>query len=125
MVEVHAPNDCGNAPRKGFLKEFNRAFAEGDVDFLRECVSDDVVWEIVGEETLRGREAFIEALEAMASKQAVRLILHHVITHGKEAAAHGELHFVDGEIAHFCDVYEFRGAKGTTLKYIRSFVVTS
>jgi len=50
--------DCGNAPKKLLLKELNIAFARGDSEKILSFVTDDIVWEIVGEKRLKGIENF-------------------------------------------------------------------
>ena len=34
MTEINIKADCGNSPRKQFLKELNIAFAKGNPDFI-------------------------------------------------------------------------------------------
>lgn len=53
--------DCGNAPKREFLKEFNSAFAKGDIEFLVASVSDEVVWDIVGYRQINGKGNRINA----------------------------------------------------------------
>jgi ketosteroid isomerase-like protein len=56
-MKVQAPADAGSAPRKQFLVDFNKAFAESDVDYIISHVSEDVVWEMVGDKKVQGKEA--------------------------------------------------------------------
>lgn len=122
MLEVHCPVDCGNAPRKQVLKDFNIAFAQGDVEAVLEMVRDDIVWEIVGERRIEGKEAMRTALEAMRETEATELHLHHIITHGNEAAANGVITFTNGLRYAFCDVYVFAGfTKTAKLRAITSY----
>jgi hypothetical protein len=45
----------------------------------------------------------------------------HVATHGKAGAVNGVAKLKGGKIRAFCDVYEFSGVKGTSLKEINSY----
>jgi hypothetical protein len=122
MTKIHLPKDCGNSPRQTFLKEFNIAFAKGDADYLIAHVSDSIAWHIHGKKTVSGKDAFSQEIKSMKDNVADEMILHGIITHGKQAAAHGEL-IIGGLTYAFCDVYQFAGAKGTILKEIHSYVM--
>lgn len=122
MLKVHCPVDCGNAPRKQVLKDFNIAFAAGDVDAVLSIVHDDIVWDIVGERRVEGKAAMRATLEAMKDSRATELHIHHIITHGNQAAAHGVLTFEGGMKYAFCDVYVFAGfSKTAELRQITSY----
>ncbi|MFT7898482.1 hypothetical protein VBY74_00745 [Tenacibaculum ascidiaceicola] len=45
-----------------FFKEFNIALAKGDLEFLTESVTDEIVWNIIGDRKIEGKEEFIEEL---------------------------------------------------------------
>ena len=49
MTKIISSPDCGNSPKMELLKEFNIAFAKGDVKFITESVTDDIVWNIIGD----------------------------------------------------------------------------
>ena len=120
-MKVSIPNDCGNAPRKKFLVEFNRAFAEANVDFVLDHVSDDIVWNMVGDKELHGKTSMRSEMESMMVGRASTMVLYSVITHGREAAANGEFHYPGGEKIAFCDVYQFTKTTGNTVKSITSY----
>lgn len=105
MAKVIVQADCGNAPKKILLRDWNIAYAEGNLDFITENVTDDVSLEVVGETRVQGKTAFIEAIQEMMSQATTKLVLHGIITHGKEAAVNGEIHRENGEVVGFCDVY--------------------
>lgn len=122
MVQVHCPIDCGNAPRKQVLRDLNIAFAQGDVDAVLDMVRDNIVWNIVGERRIEGIDEMRSALNAMKEVEAKELHIHHIITHGSEAALHGTITMADGSRWAFCDVYVFAGfSKTAKLKEITSY----
>ena len=123
MVKVTVSADCGNSPKKLFLKQLTIAFAEGDMAFVTENVGDDISWDMTGDKHVQGKGAFIEALEQGKKSKVVELVIDKIITHGKEGAVNGEIKMVDGQEYGFCDVYEFRGAKGASIKSIQSYVI--
>ena len=120
-MDISIPDDCGNSPRKQFIVEFNRAFAEVDVDFVLDHVSDDIVWDMVGSKGVHGKTAMRKEMESMMAAEASALVLHGVITQEREAAANGELHYSGGEKIAFCDVYQFTNTTANTMKRITSY----
>lgn len=101
-------DDCGNAPKKAFIRDFNIAFAENQTEKILASMSDDITWNMIGNTVLQGKEEVKKMLKTMEGEKATELILHTLITHGNTAAANGEMHFPSVTIA-FCDVYEFTG----------------
>jgi len=123
MVKVIASPDCGNSPKKLFLQQFNIAQAEVDIDRVAASVRDDITWDIVGNTRIEGKAAYIEAVEQMKSQAKDELIIHAIITHGKEGAVRGEFRMSSGATVAFCDVYTFGGAKGDSLASIVSYLI--
>ncbi|WP_240905173.1 nuclear transport factor 2 family protein [Flagellimonas oceani] len=106
-----------------FLKEFNIAFAKGNTAFLIASVTDDVVWDIIGDKKIEGKQSFVGQLEKMKTDKTSELILHQILSHGKEGAANGILTMENGKKYAFSDFYLFKGAKGTKIKSITSYVI--
>ena len=123
MTKITVSADCGNAPKKEFLKEINIAFAKGNLDFLTESVTDKIVWNIIGNKKIEGKENFTEELGKMKKEKASELILDRILTHGKEGAVSGIIKMQNGKKYAFSDFYEFSGAKGTKIKSITSYVI--
>ena len=124
MTKIISSPNCGNSPKMEFLKQFNIAFAKGNVAFLTERVTDDIVWNIIGDKKIEGKENFTAALEKMKNNIADELILDQVLSHGKEGAANGTMKMQDGKKYAFSDFYVFEGAKGTKIKSITSYVMS-
>ena len=125
MVKITVKPDCGNSPRKLFLKDLNIAFAEGDTAFIVENIDDKVIWELVGDENIHGKADFVETLGKVVDNKLEALTISNIITHGKEAAVNGVRKLAQGGEYSFCDVYTFQGAKGNTIKSITSYVIES
>jgi hypothetical protein len=73
MTKIVSSPNCGNSPKMQFLKEFNIAFAKGNVELITESVTDDIVWNIIGDRKIEGKEKFTEELEKMKSKKGDRV----------------------------------------------------
>ncbi len=123
MTKIISCPNCGNSPKMEFLKQFNIAFAEGNVTFLMENVTDDIVWNIIGERKIVGIEAFTEKLEKMKSVKTTELKLDQILSHGKEGAANGVMTMENGKQYAFSDFYVFQSAKGEKVKAITSYCI--
>lgn len=115
--------DCGNSPKEKSIKELNLAFAKGDVTFLSKYVTDDIIWDIVGDKIIKGKEAFVKSFEEMKKNIVSELILDNIITHGAEAASFGKIIMQNGKKYSFADFYLFTSSGSKKIKYINSFII--
>ncbi len=123
MTKIISNSNCGNSPKKEFLKQFNIAFAQGNVEFLIESVTDEIVWNVVGDRIIEGHTNFIKELEKMKSVKASELIIDQILSHGKGGATNVIMKMQNGKQYAFSDFYIFSGAKGTKIKTITSYVI--
>lgn len=121
MTKLTIAPDCRNSPKKEFLKTFNESFASGNATFICSHVSEDITWEIHGDKSIKGKQNFTNEIHAMKHTIADELIIHSIITHGKEASVNGEIK-MGKSIYAFCDVYQFTSAASTQ---INEFNLTS
>ncbi|MEQ9468426.1 MAG: nuclear transport factor 2 family protein [Ekhidna sp.] len=122
MTRISIHPDCGHSPKKEFLKNFNIAFATGDADFLINSVSDDIHWIIYGDKEIQGKEAFRNEMNIMKDYTADELQIHHILTHGKEAAISGEMKMGNRTYA-FCDLYEFTSAGSQEIRGMKTYII--
>lgn len=121
MIKVIASEDCGNSPKNLFVQEFVIALVRGENQAILNWVTEDIYWEQVGNLSHRGKTAFASALEMMKPERVEELTIHHVATHGRTGAVNGMLRMESGEIHRFCHIFEFGGAKGTSIKEITTY----
>ena len=120
-MKIDIPQDCENSPRKQFIKNFNLAFANADIEFIIDHVSEDFEWEMIGDRTLSGKGEVRQFLESMAAAKSESIRLHSIITHGREAACNGEIAAAGSNPVAFCDVYTFKDTKNNMLINMRSY----
>ncbi|MFO7824885.1 MAG: nuclear transport factor 2 family protein [Cyclobacterium sp.] len=108
--------------QKAFLKKLNQAFANSEVEFILDAVSDKIEWSIVGDKIIRGKEQFAKSLQEMASPQPMKLEIRHIVTHGKEAVVEGSMITPEGKNYSFCDIYTFNSSKDAKIKTMKSYV---
>ncbi|MEB2782946.1 nuclear transport factor 2 family protein [Algoriphagus sp. C2-6-M1] len=121
MAIINVKADCGNSPKMAFLKEFNIAVAEQNIKFLKESVSDTIIWDIVGDKKIEGKENFVQELEKI--KKTAELTLLQILSHGKEGATNGLIKIQNGEKYAFSNFYKFIGAKGSLIKSITTYLI--
>ena len=97
MPKITILADCSNSPKNTFIKDFNVAFANSDIHALGNMVSDDIVWEMLGDKTISGKPEFIAALKSMKDLDIVECKLETAISHGKSASASGLMVMKDGK----------------------------
>lgn len=122
-MNVNVSSDCGNAPKKEFLKNLTIAFAKMDIAFLKNSVSHDIIWDKIGCNKIEGIESFSDELDKTPDKKIIELVLDQILTHGREGAVSGTRIFESGKQIAFSDFYSFSGAKGVKVRLIRSFTI--
>jgi hypothetical protein len=122
-MKVVRSKDCGNSPKNQLVENLAVALATGDTATATKLVTDDVEWSIVGAEELHGRDAIVVVLERAGTKGS-KLTVAHVLSHGKVGAVNGVVEH-KSRVTHFCDMFEFANAKGTSIARITSYRIES
>ncbi len=122
-MKLNIQADCGNAPKRELIRDLTIYFVSYDIPKAMEHMADDVVWTLVGDEPITGKERFAAALTQMMGNKATELTIHSIVTHGKEGAVNGEMTMEDGNVFGFADFYEFASAGNTKVKAIKSYVI--
>lgn len=123
MTDVTRSSDCGNSPKNILAESLAIALATGDIGGVFAATGENVQWRIVGNEPIAGAEKVAEALRAGAGRKPKRVVIGHVMTHGRSGAVNGTVEFAGGKLREFCDVFEFSSAKGTHVSRITSYRV--
>jgi ketosteroid isomerase-like protein len=109
-----------------FLEKFNEAFAKADINYIIEQVSDDIVWDMVGDFLIKGKEAFNHSLKEMEGVETLDMQIQNTIIEGRNAAVNGSMKVKEssGTIREFgfCDVYEFN-KEITKIQKMTSYVL--
>jgi hypothetical protein len=123
VTRVIVAEDCRNSPKNLFLQELTIALVKGDAKFILGRVTDDIRWDIVGDELIEGKDDLARAVGRLKNEPTAELTLNHLATHGKTGAVDGTTKLKNGRLRAFCDVYEFDGAKGARVKEITSYLI--
>ena len=122
MIEVIAPQDCDNAPKRRLIKDLNIAFAKADIPALLNFFHESIEWEMVNDKTISGIENVTAFLQTMQHYKAKKLVLEYVLSHGKLASTSGIMEYGDKQIR-FADFYEFTSAGSNKIKRMVSYAL--
>lgn len=124
MVKINVKDDCGNAPKMKFIRDFQIAYAKKDSETILNSLDEKATWDMVGHTIFDGKEAIRDALPEMLNGTVTELTMEHIMTHGKVGSANGVMTYKDGTVIAFCDVFEFTNhAKDAVLKKVTSYAV--
>lgn len=123
MAKIFVKPDCGNAPKKLFLKDLYSSLVEGDVSWLEDNLLDNVIWHISGVGDISGKEQYMTEIRSNVFKKVNELHIDTMITHGPEVAVSGRIVAPGGKEIAFCDIYTFASAGSYKIKRVTSFIV--
>lgn len=123
MTKITVGPDCGNSPKMTFVKDFNVAFAKGDLETVLQRITDDITWEMVGNWKLEGIDNVREELSKMKDFKVTEAHIQRVVTHGKEGAASGLIIGENGTTYAFSEFYEFNSAKVSKIRKMWTYLI--
>ncbi len=123
-VKITGGENCGNSPKMLLLRDFTIACARKDIGFCMEWLTDDIVWEMIGDKRREGHADVKEALNRISDYDIQELQLENILTHGKAGAVNGAVVLKDQRVFSFCTVYNFKGhSKDAKLEKMTSYII--
>lgn len=105
------------------VAKVNAAFAEGSTEGFLSFCAEDVAWTMVGDKTVKGKEAIRQWMASMDSEPP-KFTVANIIAEGDFVTTHGDMTMKDkdGKAVpySYCDIYRFRGDK---IVELRAFVI--
>jgi uncharacterized protein len=103
------------ANRKEIVQRINEGFAENDLEKVLSFCSDDFTWTMVGDTTVKGKDAIREWIASM-HPQPPRFTIHQTIAEGDSVVTRGDMVMQQQRNGPsipytFCDIYRFVGDK--------------
>lgn len=99
---------------KATIKQISTEFSNGNFKFCYAYLANNIVWNIVGDKIVKGKEGVIEFCNKTAqyfSEVATTFNMHTIIVDGDCVAIDGTAEFInqEGKATHIssCDVYRF------------------
>ena len=108
---------------KSIVEKINDAFTKNDVEaFLANC-TEDIVFEMVGHQLVRGKDNVRTFMAEMSGSSLPQFTVDRLIEEGDYVVCSGDMEMVeDGAPSgySYCDMYSFRDGKA---KELRAFVI--
>jgi ketosteroid isomerase-like protein len=103
------------ANRKEIVQRINEAFAENDFDKVLSFCADDITWTMVGDTTVRGKDAIRKWMASM-DPQPPQFTIHQTVAEGDLVVTRGDMLMQQKKNGPsipytFCDIYRFKGDK--------------
>lgn len=108
---------------KEIIEKVNASFEENKPEVFLDFCSDNIKWEMAGEESRTGKQAIREFMSSMGDMEPPKINVTKIISEGDSAACYGDMTMIENgtETSYsYCDVYKFSGDK---IAELRSFVV--
>jgi uncharacterized protein len=114
------------ANRKEIVQQINEAFAENNLENVLAFCTDDLTWTMVGDTTVRGKDAIRKWMASM-NPQPPQFTIQHTVAEGDFVITRGDMMMQAKKNGPsfpytFCDIYRFRGDKVAELT---AFVILS
>jgi ketosteroid isomerase-like protein len=112
-----------SAKHKEIIEKVNEGFSNNDAETFLGFCTDDVQWQMAGDQPKKGKETIREWISSMADMGPPKINTTAIISEGDSAACYGNMTMKEkGEenFYSFCDIYRFSGDK---IVELRSFAV--
>lgn len=108
---------------KEIVEKVNASFLEGNTEAFLELCADDVVWTMVGDNHVRGKEN-LRAWMASMNSEPPSFTVREIIAEGDFAACHGDMTMKNEQGGvdsyGYCDVYRMDEGK---IREMTSYIV--
>ncbi|ANU23263.1 nuclear transport factor 2 family protein [Planococcus donghaensis] len=116
------------AKNADFFRQFNHAFFQGDREFIENNITDDVVWTMVGTESIVGKQAFLDTAFGLEEGYSdLEYWIDFSVTDAKKAALKGKMirKTTDStpKVYAFCDFYVLNDENDCKIKELTTFLV--
>jgi ketosteroid isomerase-like protein len=103
------------ANRKEIVQRINDGFAENNLEKVLAFCTDDLIWTMVGDTTVRGKDSIREWMASM-DPQPPKITIRQTVAEGDCVVTHGDMSMQEKKGGPsvpytFCDIYRFAGDK--------------
>ena len=101
------------ADRKAIVEKINAGFAENNLERVLSFCTEDFVWTMVGDSTVKGKDAIRKWLASM-DPEPPQFTIQQVVADGDLVVTRGDMmmktrHESEAHSYSFCDIYRFQG----------------
>jgi uncharacterized protein (TIGR02246 family) len=99
--------------RKAVVEQINAGFAENNLEKVLSFCTDDFTWTMVGDTTVRGKDAIRKWMASM-NPEPPQFTIQQVVAEGDAVITRGDMTMSETRDAtphaySFCDIYRFKG----------------
>ena len=99
--------------RKAIVEQINQAFAENNLEKVLSFCTDDLTWTMVGDTTVRGKDAIRKWMASM-NPQPPQFTIQQTVAEGDFVITRGDMMMQEKKNGpsipySFCDIYRFAG----------------
>ena len=108
---------------KEIIEKVNSAFEQNKPEVFLDACTDDIRWEMAGDEVRTGKDSIRQFMASMGDMEPPKINITAIISDGDSAACYGDMTMVESGTENsysYCDIYRFSGEK---ISELRSFVV--
>lgn len=111
-----------------FFRQFNQAFFQGNQEFIRNNITEDVKWTMVGAETIRGKQAFLDtAFKVEEGYSNLEYSIDFLVTEDSKAVVKGKMKVKEpagtSKLYAFCDLYVLSDEEESQIKEVTTFLM--
>lgn len=118
-MEIHAPKDCDNAPKRRTIRDFIISYSGKDAHRLLTFLAGEFIFLQAGDREITDKEDLTAHVRSMAAVK--KLYFEQIITHGKFGAANGRL--ITSRNTGFAYFFEFKSAGSPLIRKITAYLV--
>jgi uncharacterized protein len=101
------------ADRKAIVEKINAGFAENNLERVLSFCTEDFIWTMVGDSTVKGKDAIRKWLASM-DPEPPQFTIQQVVAEGDVVVTRGDMmmktqHETEAHSYSFCDIYRFHG----------------
>ena len=99
---------------KQIVEKINDSFAKGNTEGCLDNCADNVVWRMIGDKTITGKNAIREFMASMEGTEPPKFTVDNTIAEGDSVVSYGDMTMTEkGKTTpySYCDVYRFKGDK--------------
>jgi len=100
---------------KKIIMEIVTAFDNNDIEGILNCVTDDIEWEMLGENNLKGKETLRKFFSDHADMKMISATKDNIIIEGDRGSVSGSVQCSNGKDQtfnlYYCDIYEVKDNK--------------
>ena len=103
------------ANRREIVQRINEGFAENNLEKVLSFCTDDLIWTMVGDTTVKGKDSIRDWMASM-DPQPPKITIRQTVAEGDSVVTRGDMSMQDTKGGPavpytFCDIYRFAGDK--------------